>query len=80
LSLDMYLPGLAPMLPMLPGADALGSNFDPKGSLITLTEEVVGMNADPVAASVFEIPPQYTAETVDEFMKDVVSRLTPPGK
>jgi len=80
LSLDIYLPGLAPMLPMLPGAAALGPSFDPKGSLLTMTEEVVELNGEPLAASMFEVPPQYTSETVDDFMKDATTKLTPPRK
>jgi hypothetical protein len=80
MKLDIYLPGLAPMLPMLPGVDTLGPDFDPKGSLVTLSQEVVELSTAPLAASSFAIPAQYSSETVDDFMKSAMARLTPPGK
>jgi hypothetical protein len=73
LTIDFFVPTLAALsrqLRELPAgvASPLGEGFDPDAAFVEVTQELTGISAEPIPASVFAVPASYRAVTLAELM------------
>ena len=80
MNFDMFMPMIADAMKQMPaGQNPLGAGVDPNGSLMQMSEELTSLSTDPVAASQFQAPTDYTKESIEDFAKEYMTKLTATG-
>jgi hypothetical protein len=80
LHLEMFMPALAAIMKMAPQANPSGAEIDPNAAMMQMTQQVADLSTEPISDSQFEVPTEYTQESADQFVKDLVARVTPAAK
>lgn len=76
--ITMWMPGLAAMMKMAPpGQNPLGENFDANAPFAEVTQELAELSTTPVPDSVFTVPEGYTATSLPDLMKSMMTKGTP---
>jgi hypothetical protein len=56
----------------------LPAGLDPNAPLMEISQEVVGLSVDPVDDTIFQVPADYQAATLEEVLKGAISAPPPP--
>jgi len=76
---ELFMPVLALMsqqLPRQPGQPALPA-LDPNAPLLQMNQEVVELSTDPLDDSLFQVPQDYQAASVEDILKGAVAAAAP---
>ncbi len=79
LHLEMFMPALAAIVKMAPQA-SVGAEIDPSAAVMQMTQEVADLSTEPISDSHFDVPAEYSQESADQFMKDLIARVTTAAK
>lgn len=78
LHVDLYAPMVMQMIAMsAAGGGQMTGSLDPGGPLLSVDTVLTSVSSAPLAAETFQIPPGYTAESQDEFFKDILPFSVP---
>jgi hypothetical protein len=80
LHVEMFMPALAAMMKMAPQGNPAGAEIDPNAAMMQMTQQVADLSTEPISDSQFDVPAEYTQESADQFMKDLVARATAAAK
>lgn len=77
---EVVMPLLALLSQQMPkqAGQALPAGLDPNAPLLTISQEVVELSADPVDGAIFEVPAGYQAVSLEQILTGAVSGPTPP--
>ncbi len=77
---EIVMPLLALLIQQAPqqAGRGLPAGLDPNAPLLEISQEVVGLSADPVDDALFQVPADYQTATLEEVLKGAVSAPTLP--
>jgi hypothetical protein len=77
---EIVMPVLALLIQQAPqqAGRGLPTGLDPNAPLLEISQEVVGLSADPVNDALFQVPADYQTATLEEVLKGAVSAPTLP--
>jgi hypothetical protein len=77
---EIVMPVLALLIQQAPqqAGRGLPAGLDPNAPLLEISQEVVGLSADPVDDALFQVPADYQTATLEEVLKGAVSAPTLP--
>jgi len=79
---EIVMPVLALLIQQAPqqAGRALPAGLDPNAPLLEISQEVVGLSADPVDDVIFQVPADYQTATLEEILKGAVPGPAPQFK